>query len=350
MPTGYRASTHAPRPGEVLQRARGITISTTVDAALAAATWPCRVFRVHVDPGDVRAAEGETLRVAACRFEEEVTEREILGDGAEEVRALLDRIPLVPWCQPIVREPAQTWVNDRVQAYVSALEACTGRSEVTFVDIRSLDEVKLLPDILLAVPDEAPKRYRPELFALLADRPLRRNAQRGVGTAAASAMYAAVWDPLWSALDVVVEQEPGKVHPRDAPRVKRALDAARGPAREACRDVVLALASGEGVPAHVLTTTNVSAIAAFTPALGGLSGRDDGFDTKAMTALVSIWSSTWMTAVRMAAAASACVRLLISGYDGPNPWRPLLDLWLAGGVPVSEVEDTVVVYWRCAFE
>jgi hypothetical protein len=208
----------------------------------------------------------------------------------------------------------------------------------------------MAPDNLLSIDFERPLLYRPNLFALIEDRPQRHHARRAAGLAAANAMVAGIWDPLWTTLYVFAELEPGEVGPRDLPLVREALTAARTPAQEGARDFVLALASGEGAALQAIADAKLPAVMAFAPIVGRRSRRGDALEVQAMTALIAVWSCAWMTAVRLAATANACVQLLVNDYRGPNPWAPLLDLWLAGGVPVGEVDDLIVVYWCCAFE
>jgi hypothetical protein len=349
MVTAYLASSHAHKPGDTLTRTRGFRVTTTPDGACAGADWPLQVYEVEVAAGDTRG-DGSEMRARSCRIIRPLPPEALLGPRASEILAILDRIPHVGWCRPIEREPGEVWLSERVRDHMEALGACTDQVEVKFAEVRNFYDVKMAEDDLIYLP-ETSITYRPDLFAVIRDEPARRNARVAAGRAAASAMFAAIWDPLWSALHVLAEIPPAAMGGRDLAVAQEALVAACGLAKEGARDVVLALAAGEPVSAQVITEAKHPAVAALARVIVDRGRRgSESLYAAAMMALVIIWDRTWMSAARMAATASACAQLLANDYSGPNPWRPLLDMWLAGGVPVVEVNGLWVVYWCCAFE
>jgi hypothetical protein len=350
MVTAYRASSHLHKPGDTLARPRGFRVATSVDGACAGADWPLHVYEVEVNATELRG-DGSEMRARSCRIVRQLPPEEVLGPRAPEILAIFDRIPCVGWCRPVEREPEEAWVSMRVEEHMEALAACTSQQAVKFADVRNLNEVKMIADDFIRSQLEGSVAYRPDLFAVIRDEPARRNARVAAGRAAAKAMFAALWDPLWSALRVLAEIPPFAIGGRDMAVAREALAAACGPAKERAQDFVLALAAGESVGAQRITEAKHPAVEALARVVA-----DRGWDGNAplceaaMLALVVIWDRTWMSAARMAATASACVQLLVNDNRGPNPWGPLLDMWLAGGVPVVEIEGTWIVYWCCAFE
>jgi hypothetical protein len=193
--------------------------------------------------------------------------------------------------------------------------------------------------------------YPPELFALVADPPVRRNVRRVVARAAAKAVHAALWEPMWDALPPIAHGFAGKLRARERGILDDALASVRGLTASTSRDVIVDLASGEGVCPASVGEFKRPAIEAFGHYIGEHRGKASStFNVQVVMAMVRTLERAWTTAARIASAASSCVRLLVNEQVEPTPWTPLLDLWLAGGVPILEVEEHLVVYWCCAFE
>jgi hypothetical protein len=376
----YRCGEH--RVGLEVRRDRGLRVGATIVDAVGlwanregseyGTSWPLRLFEGSVANTDVLATEPQEMRVRAWCCEREVPLSEVFGPRTPEVLEFVEGVEHLRWLRPA----PDASIEARLAALVAEHYACLSdygqvaplpmrvvrtwheardlredieeRSEAANVAIRQSGAVFAGTTTGIAIQLVQHRVVRLALFKAW------QAAWQEAGRSAATGVHAASlfqnmpgWDEhfrLASATQAVNT-------------VIQALDAAREPAWAASWNVAYHLFNQgtDGVPSleHAFAGAVVAAQRAVSRAqpdrpihsAGCATCAEAPLQRDAMVADFIFRTSVVALsfAVEAAQIASWHATHLVNPSSGADPWRPLVDIWRLGGLPLGPAAHSFLV-------